>query len=54
MGINVQEAIGAFAFFVSPKRDFRSDGDQVEDRAILRYEIRKPPKGYDNPLGGYT
>jgi hypothetical protein len=41
------------AVFVSPKTDFRSDGNQVEDRAILKFEIKKPPKGYDNPLGGF-
>jgi hypothetical protein len=33
---------------------FRSEGDQLEDRGILKYEIRKPPKGYDNPLRGFT
>jgi len=42
------------AAFVSPKADFRSDGDQLGDRAILQHEIRKPPKGYDNPLRGFT
>jgi hypothetical protein len=34
--------------------DFRSDGEQLENRAILKYEIRKPPKGCNNPLGGFT
>jgi hypothetical protein len=33
---------------------FRSEGDQLEDRAILKYEIKKPPEGYDNPLRGFT
>jgi hypothetical protein len=42
------------AVFVSPKTDFRSDGDQVESRAILKYAIKKPPKGYKNPLRGFT
>jgi len=41
------------AVFVSPKTDFRPDGNRVEDRAILKFEIKKPPKGYDNPLGGF-
>jgi hypothetical protein len=42
------------AAFVSPKADFRSDGDQMEDRTVLKYEIKKPPKGFDNPLRGFT
>ena len=42
------------AVFVSPEADFRSDGDQVEDRAILKCGINKPPKRYDNPLRGFT
>jgi hypothetical protein len=33
---------------------FRSDGDQVENRPFLRYERKKPPKGYDDPLRGFT
>jgi hypothetical protein len=33
---------------------FSLDGDQLEDRAILKFEIKKPPKGYDNPLRGFT
>jgi hypothetical protein len=41
------------AVFVSPRADFRSDGEQLEDGAILKYEIKKPPKGHDNPLGGF-
>ena len=41
------------AVFVSPKTDFRSDGDQVEDRGILIYEIKKPLKGRYNPLRGF-
>jgi len=56
--------LGSFAFgarselgcaiFVSPKTDFRSDRDQLEDRPILKYEFKKPPKGYNNPLRGFT
>ena len=42
------------AVFVSPKTDFRSDGDQVESRAILKYAIEKPPKGYDIPVRGFA
>jgi len=42
------------AVFVSPKTDFRSDADQVEDRGILIYEIKKPLKGRNNPLRGLT
>jgi len=42
------------AVFVLPKADFRSNGEQLEKRAILRYEIKKPPKGYNNPLKGFT
>jgi hypothetical protein len=42
------------AVFVSPKRDFRSDGDQVEHRNVLKYKIKKPPKGFENPLRGLT
>jgi hypothetical protein len=42
------------AVFASRKTDFRSDGEQLEDRAILEYEIKKPPIGYANPLGGFT
>ncbi len=48
------EGFRAMAVFVSPKTNFRSNGNQVEDRAILKFEIKKPPKGYDNPLGGFT
>jgi hypothetical protein len=42
------------AVFVSPKADFGSDGDQVEDRTVLKYEIKKPLKGHENPLRGFT
>ena len=42
------------AVFVSPKTDFKSDGDQLKVRTILKYEIKKPPKGYNNPLRGFT
>jgi len=42
------------AVFVSPKADFRSDGDQLENRALLKYEIKKPPKGCNNPFRGFT
>jgi hypothetical protein len=42
------------AVFVSPKADFRADGDQVEDRAILKYEKKEPPKECNNPLRGFT
>jgi hypothetical protein len=42
------------AVFVSPKTDLRSDGEQMENRAILKYELKKPPKGYDDPLKGFT
>jgi hypothetical protein len=38
--------------FTSSKMRFRSDGDQLENRAILKYEIKKPPRGYDNSLRG--
>jgi hypothetical protein len=40
--------------FVSPKMDLRSNGDQLEEKAILKYEFKKPPKGCDNPLRGFT
>ena len=49
-----QEGASTMAVFVSPKADFRSDGNQIEHRSILKYEIKKPPKGYDNPLRGFT
>jgi hypothetical protein len=42
------------AVFVSPKADFRSDGDQLEDKAFLKDEIKKPLKGYYPPLRGIT
>jgi hypothetical protein len=38
------------AVFVSPEADIRSDGGQLEDRAI----IKKPPKGCNKPLRGFT
>jgi hypothetical protein len=41
------------AVFVSPEADFRAEGDQLENRAILKFELKKPPKGYYNPLGGF-
>ncbi len=40
------------AVFISPKAELPSNGAQLENRAILKYEIKKPPKGYDNPLRG--
>jgi hypothetical protein len=42
------------AVFVSPKADFRSDRDQLEDRANFKYEIKKPPRGCNNPPRGFT
>jgi len=42
------------AIFYLSKMRFRSDGDQLEDKGILQYEIKKPLKGYDNPLRGFT
>jgi len=42
------------AVFVSPKREFRAEGNQVQKRVILEYELEKPPKGYSDPLRGFT
>jgi hypothetical protein len=49
-----REGASTIAVFVSPKTDFRSDGDQMENRAILKYELKKPLKGYYTPLRGFT
>jgi hypothetical protein len=33
---------------------FRSDGAQMDNRQVFKAKIKKPPKGYYNPPGGFT